>query len=105
MNDSSLNALCEILDRSHGRKLVVAVMPVAEAKATKEVKIITNFAADMASSESFKATWQWLNKAMEENRIRYMPQSEVVGKGLEQVQQAVDLLAKGVSAKKLVVSI
>ena len=40
---------------------------------------------------------------MEENRINYMPQSEVVGKGLEHVQQAVDLSAKGVSAKKLVV--
>jgi len=104
-NDSTLNAICEILDRSGGRKLVASVMPGAEAKATKGVKIITNFSTDMASSEFFKAIWQWLNKAMEENRIKYTPQSEVVGKGLEHVQQAVDLLAKGVSAKKLVVSI
>jgi hypothetical protein len=42
---------------------------------------------------------------MEKNRIKYMPQSEIVGKGLEHVQRAVDTLAKGVSAKKLVVSI
>ncbi len=103
-NDSTLNAICEILDRSGGRKLVASVMPGAEEKATKGVKIITNFATDMASSEFSKAIWQWLNKAMEANRIKYMPQSEVVGKGLEHVQQAVDLLAKGVSAKKLVVS-
>jgi NADPH:quinone reductase-like Zn-dependent oxidoreductase len=103
-NDSTLNAICEILDRSGGRKLLASVMPGAEEKATKGVKIITNFATDMASSEFFKAIWQWLNKVMEENRIKYMPQSEVVGKGLKHVQQAVDLLAKGVSAKKLVVS-
>ena len=104
-NDSTLKAICEILDRSGGRKLVASVMPGAEKKATKGVKIITNFATDMANSEFFKAIWQWLDKAMEENRIKYMPQSEVVGKGLEHVQQAVDLLAKGVSAKKLVVSV
>lgn len=103
-NDSTLNTICEILDRSGGRKLVASVMPGAEQKATKGVKIITNFAAEMAGSEVSKAIWQWLNKAMEEDKIKYMPQSEVVGKGLEHVQQAVDLLAKGVSAKKLVVS-
>ena len=103
-NDLTLNAICEILDRSRGRKLVAAVKPGAEGKASKGVKITTNFATDMASSGLVKVIWQWLNKAMEESRIKYMPQSEVVGKGLEHVQQAVDLLAKGVSAKKLVVS-
>jgi NADPH:quinone reductase-like Zn-dependent oxidoreductase len=104
-SDSALNAMCEILDRSGGRKLVASVRPGAEEKATKGVKIITNFATDIASSDIGRTIWQWLSKAMEEDRIKYMPQSEVVGKGLEHVQQAVDLLAKGVSAKKLVVSI
>ncbi|MCJ1382906.1 hypothetical protein MMC17_006019 [Xylographa soralifera] len=102
-NDLTLNAICEILDRSDGRKLVASVIPGSEMKATKGVKITTNIAVDMAGTELSKTIWQWLNKAMEENRIKYMPQSEVVGKGLEHVQQAVDLLAKGVSAKKLIV--
>ncbi|MCJ1416039.1 hypothetical protein MMC32_002374 [Xylographa parallela] len=101
--DATLNAVCEILDRSGGRKLVAAVMPGAEAKATKGVKITTNFGVDMANSELSTTVWQWLGKAMAEKRILYMPQSEVVGQGLEQVVQAIDLLAKGVSAKKLVV--
>ena len=104
-DDSSLNAMCDILDRNGGRKLVASVMPFAEKKATKGVTIVTNLGTDTGSSEVGKAIWQWLDKAMEENRVKYMPQSEVVGKGLEEVQQAVDLLAKGVSAKKLVVSI
>jgi NADPH:quinone reductase-like Zn-dependent oxidoreductase len=103
--DSTLNAICEILDRSGGRKLLASVKPGAEEKATKGVKIVTNFATGMGSREKlFKAIWEWLSKAMEEKWIIYMPQSEVVGEGLEKVQQAVDLLAKGVSAKKLVVS-
>jgi NADPH:quinone reductase-like Zn-dependent oxidoreductase len=104
-NDSSFNASCEILDKSGGRKLVASVMPGAEQKATRGVKIVTNFATGLGSGDVGKALWQWLTKAMEENSIKYMPQPEVVGKGLEQVQQSVDLLAKGVSAKKLVVSI
>ncbi|KAE8389511.1 hypothetical protein BDV23DRAFT_184420 [Aspergillus alliaceus] len=103
-SDSALNATCEILDRSGGRKLVASVIPGAEEKATNSVKVVTNFATDIANSGVGNAIWQWLSSAMG-YRIKYMPQSEVVGKGLEQVQEAVDLLAHGVSAKKLVVSI
>ncbi|KAB8228933.1 zinc-binding alcohol dehydrogenase family protein [Aspergillus alliaceus] len=103
-SDSALNATCEILDRSGGRKLVASVIPGAEEKATNSVKGVTNFATDIANSGVGNAIWQWLSSAMG-YRIKYMPQSEVVGKGLEQVQEAVDLLAHGVSAKKLVVSI
>ena len=105
-SDLALNSICEILDRSGGKKLVASVVPGAEEKATKGVKIVTNFAtSNMARNELGKAIWQWLEKAMEENRIKYMPQSEVVGEGLEHVQDAIDLLAKGVSAKKLIVLI
>lgn len=104
-NDSILESLCEILDRIGTGKLVVAVTPGAEKKATRGVKIVTNFVTSWAESEVIKAIWQWVAKAMEDNAIKYLPQSEVVGKGLEDVQKAVDLLGQGVSAKKLVVSI
>jgi len=104
-DDSTLNTICEILSRSSGRKLLALVRPGSEGKATKGVTIVTIFASDLANSEVGKDIWHWLNKAMEENNIMYMPQPEVVGKGLENVQQSVDLLAKGVSAKKLVVLI
>lgn len=84
---------------------MASVMPFAEKKATKGVKIVTNFATDIGGSEVGNAVWQWLEKAMEEKWIKYMPQPEAVGKGLKDVQRGVDLLAKGVSAKKLVVLI
>ena len=105
-HDASLVACCEILDKSGGRKLVASVVPGAETKATNGVRIVTNFVVDPAAVVDFqKSLWKWLNRAMEENKIQYMPRAEVVGHGLEQVQSSVDLLAKGVSAKKLVVSI
>ncbi|BAE62674.1 unnamed protein product [Aspergillus oryzae RIB40] len=104
-SDSALNAMCEILDRCGGRKLVASVIPGAEQKSTKGVQIVTNFASDIGNSEVGKAIWQWLTIAMEEDWIKYMPRSEIVGKGLERIQEAIDLLAEGVSAKKLVVSI
>lgn len=37
--------------------------------------------------------------------MKCKPDPEVVGKGLEHVQTAIDLQAKGVSAKKLVVEL
>ncbi|KAL2429322.1 Dehydrogenase orf1 [Exophiala dermatitidis] len=105
--DDTLAAVCDILDRSEGRKLVAAVMPGAEAKATKGVRITTNFAAaaNAVTGGLGKSVWTWLGKALDEDRIKCMPPAHVVGHGLEDIQKAVDLLANGVSAKKLVVEI
>ncbi|KAM3068097.1 hypothetical protein ACMFMF_009462 [Clarireedia jacksonii] len=103
-NDNALDALCEILEKVSG-KLIASVIPGAEAKGKNEVKIITNSDTAFADSEIGKRIWDWLNEAMGKRIIKYMPQSDVVGKGLEDVQKAVDILAEGVSAKKLVVSI
>lgn len=52
------------------------------------------------------AIWdQWLTAALANGSLRCKPDPEVVGKGLENVQAALDLQAKGVSAKKLVVEL
>ena len=85
INDLILNAMCEILDRSGGRKLLASVALGTEGKATRAVQIVTGMSTNIARSEIGKPTCQWLSKAMEENRIKYTTQSEVVGKGLEQV--------------------
>ncbi|PQE19841.1 hypothetical protein CJF32_00008778 [Rutstroemia sp. NJR-2017a WRK4] len=104
-DDTVLETLCEILERSGGKKLIASVIPGAEAKGKNGVQVVTNYATDFSNSDMGKTIWSWLDQAMETRVIKYMPQSEVVGKGLEDVQKAVDMLAKGVSAKKLVVSI
>jgi NADPH:quinone reductase-like Zn-dependent oxidoreductase len=104
-NDDTLETLCEILDKIGQIKLIASVSPGAEAKGTRGVKIITNFAAIGAKSDVPKSIWQWINRAMENNTIKYMPQPVIVGKGLDDLQKAIELLSEGVSAKKLVVSI
>ncbi|CRG83621.1 hypothetical protein PISL3812_00975 [Talaromyces islandicus] len=103
-SDAVLDSLCEIVDRSGGIKLVSSVMPGAEQKASRGVTIVTNFTTDIENNSFMRPVWEWLNKVMEETKIKYLPQPEIVGRGLEDVQQGVDLLAKGVSAKKLIIS-
>ncbi|CAD0089226.1 unnamed protein product [Aureobasidium mustum] len=44
-------------------------------------------------------------QALAEGKYKAAPQAEVVGTGLESLQKATDILRKGVSAKKLVVSL
>ncbi len=47
----------------------------------------------------------FLPQALAQGKYVTAPEPEVVGKGLELVSAALDLLKKGVSAKKLVVSL
>lgn len=46
---------------------------------------------------------KWLTPALADGRFRCKPDPEIVGRGLESVQKAVDRMAQGVSAKRLVV--
>lgn len=47
----------------------------------------------------------YLSEALEKGSFRAMPKAEVVGKGLESAQNALDILKQGVSAKKIVITI
>ncbi|KIW38862.1 uncharacterized protein PV06_08690 [Exophiala oligosperma] len=102
--DSTLDKVCEILDRSDAKmKVVASVRPGAEQSATHGVKVMTNSAAGKASIGL--SIWPWLDQALKSGDIKCMPPPEVVGHGLETVQHAVDLMGQGVSAKKLIVTI
>jgi hypothetical protein len=47
----------------------------------------------------------FLPKALEAGNYVYAPEPLVVGKGLDKIQEAFEVLKKGVSAKKVVVSL
>lgn len=47
----------------------------------------------------------WLSSGLADGSMKCKPDPYVVGEGLEYVQEALDLMAKGVSAKKLVVKL
>jgi NADPH:quinone reductase-like Zn-dependent oxidoreductase len=52
-----------------------------------------------------KAIWKdFVPKALENGRLKTKPNPEVVGKGLQDIQHAVDVLKEGVSAKKIIVN-
>ncbi|KAL6910039.1 GroES-like protein [Trichoderma evansii] len=105
-SDSTIETICGILEQAGERKLMSSVRPGAEQLTQNDVKIVTNFSMSPEGyAQLSQSTWKWLEKSMSEKTIKYMPQAEVVGHGLESVQPAVDRLAKGVSAKKLVVII
>jgi len=62
--------------------------------------------SDLVANEVGKAIWEdFLPQALESGRFRPMPEPQIVGKGLEHVQEAMDLNKKGVSAKKLIVTL
>ena len=62
------------------------------------------FAITVQQNEVGPAVWSnFLYEALEKGVFRCKPEPEVVGKGLGDIQKAVDMLKAGVSAKKLVV--
>lgn len=105
-SDSTIETTCEILEEAGAKRFMASVRPGAEQLAKNNVRIVTNFS--LSPGDYFQlsqATWRWLEKSMAEKTVKYMPPAEVVGHSLESVQLAVDMLAEGVSAKKLVITI
>lgn len=100
-SEKTLGPLCDILHRSGARKVVGALAPGAEAFATNDVEIRTNFAARNSETAVGPQIWRTsLEPALVSGALLYKPEAEVVGHGLENVQKAIDLLAQGVSAKE-----
>ena len=61
---------------------------------------------EMSPNEVAPAIWgTWLTPALEKGILKCKPEAEVVGRGLENIQEACDLMSKGVSAAKLVVEL
>lgn len=105
-NEKTLHTICDILHASGARKLVAAISPGAEGHTKHEVTIKTNFSNRNAETPVGQQIWRvYLEPALASGAIQCKPRAEIVGHGLESVQKAMDLLAQGVSAKKLVVTI
>jgi len=64
------------------------------------------FGSDLMENEVGNAIWaNFLPKSLADGNYTCAPTPNVIGEGLESIQDALDLLAKGVSAKKIVVSV
>jgi NADPH:quinone reductase-like Zn-dependent oxidoreductase len=94
--------IVDVVLRASGVKFVSTVKPRFEAPEAVTVKSILG--TTLKDNEVGKAIYEdFLPKALEVGSFVPAPEPLVAGKGLESIQGAVDLMAKGVSAKKIVV--
>ena len=100
--------LCaEIIGSFGGDKLCLTRPYPENAKTPEGVQITTTFAAKVAMDEEF-GTWlfnEWLEKALAAKSYIPSPSIEKVDGGLGAVQKALDLHKKGLSGKKLVLTL
>ena len=95
----------EIVSKAKGNKFVAMAMqydgPVPDGVESKFI-----LGSSLADNELGAAVYaDYLPKALAEGKFIAAPEPLVVGKGLESIQKALDVQMKGVSAKKVVVSL
>ena len=103
-----INPSCQVSHRSKQKLFVASTNPVTEGAAPEGVE--AKFLLDSSGGSLF---WRETNaatfggffpEALAKGRYRVAPAAEVVPtKGLDGIQEALDMLRKGVSAKKIVV--
>lgn len=105
----SLLKLAGLAGRLGGRKHLATVLPpgmLPPLPLPEGVEMSFNKCRDIAQSDVGKAIWvDWLPGALADGSFKCRPEAQIVGRGLESVQEAVDLVGKGVSARKLVVDL
>lgn len=105
-NGAAAAAAClEVVDKSKGNKFVALAMRVPE-NTPSGVGARFIFGSSLKDNEVSAAVYgDYLPKALAEGKYIAAPDPHVVGKGLEHIQAAFDLQKKGVSAKKVVVTL
>ena len=103
--NGAFEACADTLLKTNGGKFIAACMQppenVPEGVSTKFI-----FGASLKDNEVGKVIYDdFLPRALAEGKFVPAPDPHVVGKGLEYVQEALDLLKKGASAKKFVVAL
>ncbi|KAF9776357.1 hypothetical protein IL306_005489 [Fusarium sp. DS 682] len=108
-SDTAITACATIVDRLPGKKCLGTILPPGmpvPGTIPAGVQVLINDHVHFGSTETGKRLWgDWLPGALEDGSMKCMPHPEVVGGGLEAIQDAVDAIGKGVSGKKLVVEL
>ncbi|KAL4960132.1 zinc-binding alcohol dehydrogenase family protein [Aspergillus stella-maris] len=91
----------EVVKRSRGRKFVAIAKGTYEDDTVKSKMII---ATTLRDNKVGKAIYEdFLPRALERREYAAKPEPLVVGKGLEKVQEGIEVINGGVSARKVVV--
>ena len=107
---TTIPLICDILHQCatggiKTRNFIAAVYMEADKHARHDVEVKLNFSYVIDGTGLAETVWQYVEAGLEDGRLKCLPPADVVGKGLTDVQKAVDVLAKGVSGKKVVVSV
>lgn len=101
-------ACLEIVSKAKGTKFVSLTMPVRFVEDSIPEGVGAKFVLGSSLKDNelgAKIFEDFLPKTLEEGRYLFAPEPLVVGKGLENIQEAYEVLKRGVSAKKVVVSL
>ncbi|KAF4502253.1 Zinc-binding alcohol dehydrogenase domain containing protein cipB [Fusarium agapanthi] len=108
-SDTAITACTTIADRLQGKKCLGTILPPGmpvPGTIPESVQVLINDHVLLGSTDTGKRLWvNWLSGALEDGTMKCLPHPEVVGKGLEEIQNAVDAIGKGVSGKKPVVEL
>lgn len=101
----TIEKCAEVLSRAQGNKFVAATLMPPE-KLPGDVKSGRIFALTILKNEIAPAIWKnFLPEALEKGVLKPAPRAEVIGKGLEKIQEGMDLNLKGVSGAKVVIEL
>ena len=99
--DQSLKYSIPVLEQLGGGQLGI-LDPQLQPKASDNIRV-TNI---LGFNDMTHAFWkEYLTPALEQGKLKCSPESLMVGEGLESLQKALDMQRKGVSAKKVVVTL
>ncbi|KAK1084754.1 hypothetical protein LTR33_002480 [Friedmanniomyces endolithicus] len=106
----SITKSAEIAHRLPGNKHEATVIPPMGSSQVpsalpEDVQISFCWSTHVKDDEVGPPLFEWITEALAKGVLRCKPTPEIVGRGLEAVQQAVERMEKGVSATKLVVEI
>lgn len=104
--ESTVKACCEIIDRSGGRKMLVTTLAASAGAALPGFEVKSVFANTVAYNGIGAKVWgNFLPTALKDGSFKPGLEPVSAGKGLGAIETALGLNKKGVSGKKVVVSI
>ncbi|KAI5212252.1 oxidoreductase [Aureobasidium subglaciale] len=104
-SDPAVAICADLFPRVEGNKFFTTTV-LLPAHIPAGVKCNRIFASTIKDNGVAEAVFvDFLSQAITEGKYKPAPQAEVVGKGLGSLQKGLDVLRKGVSAKKLVVTL
>ena len=105
IGDGSVKACYEIVANVKGNKFVASAAPLKE-ECPEGVKSKFIFGTDLKDNEVGPMIWrEFYPAALQQGKYKNVPAPEVVGTGLGAIQAAIDIQSKGISTKKVVVTL